>query len=828
MPRKTHRPGEPLPSFQLTPRPGAGVAASVRAAEGGEGGKPKLPTFEGLAYTGDVMEPGGWFGPIIVDLDGVKVPNQHRPALRQHDHEQIVGHTFKVTVENPKGITVAGVFSGEKQHTDKVTVPAGNGFEWQMSIGATPLRTEFLEAGKEAEVNGRTVVGPIDISRETELGEVSFVPLGADGNTSATVTASRGRIMRFKAMLKSAKANGSARAAKFSDEAIDGMDEEEAKAALKECMAEDDPPAEAEDGEDVDAEGEADDVDAEDEEPKKAESSRRGGIRGNGKKKVTASRTRPRPEITAAQRIADDRKAFAAEARRVAKIKATGAKYPGVMRVKLDDGTEVPDLLVHALECGMAADKYELYALRSYRPGPGVGVPGGLAYSTSTPEATEAVLEAAVLHASRHQFKLADDDFYHQPTPDGKGQIRRVPAYLQQAAQGELKARYTDQVQQAAHTMFKGRIGLHQIIRAGFSTWGYGRQLDMSGEGGVRDMLAAWDHFETQSRIRAEGASNVSISNILSNVLNKFSLQGYLFTEQAWREFCAIRSVNDFKASKSINLLGDVMFKAIGPTGELANASIGDQAFANQANPFGRILTLPYTHIVNDDLGMLATAPQKMGQGAGLALNDAIWTLKAAMYAGTTTGDDGLAFYRTTSSMTAAAKRAGTAYGANKVAGAPGAFSDAGLKAAKALFDNQIDPNGNPLGFDGLTPILLHGPSLWRDVTAQMMAPAIVYGGGTAANAPNANPWAGGLKPVMSRYIENASYGNTATGWEVLYNPAALATIEVAFLNGVDTPAVLTAGPDYQFDRLGISIRGTMPFGVTQQNFRGGVYCPGA
>jgi hypothetical protein len=41
--------------------------------------------------------------------------------------------------------------------------------------------------------------------------------------------------------------------------------------------------------------------------------------------------------------------------------------------------------------------------------------------------------------------------------------------------------------------------------------------------------------------------------------------------------------------------------------------------------------------------------------------------------------------------------------------------------------------------------------------------------------------------------------------------------IEVAFLNGVDTPAVLQAGPDYQFDRLGISIRGTMPFGVNQQ-----------
>jgi hypothetical protein len=107
--------------------------------------------------------------------------------------------------------------------------------------------------------------------------------------------------------------------------------------------------------------------------------------------------------------------------------------------------------------------------------------------------------------------------------------------------------------------------------------------------------------------------------------------------------------VNDFKPTKSINLLGDVMYKAVGPTGELENASLGDQAFANQAEPYGRILTIPWTHIVNDDLGMLTGAPQKIGQGAGLALNDAIWTLWKNMAAGTVNGDDGNAFWRTTS-----------------------------------------------------------------------------------------------------------------------------------------------------------------------------------
>src|SRR5262249_34480089 len=153
-----------------------------------------------------------------------------------------------------------------------------------------------------------------------------------------------------------------------------------------------------------------------------------------------------------------------------------------------------------------------------------------------------------------------------------------------------------------------------------------------------------------------------------------FALQGYLFTEQAWRDIAAVRPVNDFKPVKSINLLGDVIYKALGPTGELTNASITDQAFANQAQPFGRIVTIPWTHLVNDDLGRLTAVPMKIGQGAGLALNDYFWSLWSCLAAGAVAaagsagnfwgvisssqsinGDDGVAFWRTTSSMTRAA-----------------------------------------------------------------------------------------------------------------------------------------------------------------------------
>ncbi len=161
------------------------AACAVHAARDTDG--KRLPTFSGVAYTGAPMNPPGWFDQVVIDLAGIKIPSQQRPALRQHDHEQIVGHTTSIVATNEE-LRVSGVFSGEQQHVDTVFIPASNGFPWQLSIGANPIRTEFLQAGEEAVVNGRKITGPATISRETEIGEISFV-LGADDNTSVSVAA---------------------------------------------------------------------------------------------------------------------------------------------------------------------------------------------------------------------------------------------------------------------------------------------------------------------------------------------------------------------------------------------------------------------------------------------------------------------------------------------------------------------------------------------------------------------------------------------------------------------------------------------------------------
>jgi hypothetical protein len=763
---------------------GASEPIEIKAAEA-EG---KMPLFAMTAYTGVPMKLEGFYHPVVVDLDSAQAPRQTVPVPMGHNTDKIVGHTSSIEITQQR-IYATGVVSGSGKSAQKVVALAKNGFPWQASIGANAKKMEYVDKGDTVKVNGRNWEGPLYVARGAVIREISMVPMGADGNTSAAVAASyTGETnMEFTAWLTARGFDP----AKLSDEVRTGL-----RAAF----------------------------DAEQKLPKPPE--------------VKAEP--PKVDISAAveAELKAARERAAAEFTRQGEIVARVKKHdPQEVEIDGADGKKVKlaqaAFIAHAITANMTPDQAELLALRCARPTP-PKAPFG--YSATTPEATDAVFEAAILQASRHQFRLEDDSFYLEASPDGKGMVRRVPERLQRQAQGELKARYTDHVQQAAHTLYKGQLSLHAFFRDALRCAGITGEYDMRSETGIRSMLQAWGAND----IRAAGASNLSISNILANVLNKFAMQGYLFTEQAWREIAGIRPVRDFKPTKSINLLGQAMYKQIGPTGELANAGFTDQAFANQANPYGIIATIPWVHLVNDDLGMLTGVPTKIGQGAGLALNDYFWALWASLASGSVVGvipsgtslngDDGNAFWRTTSSTTAAAKRAGTAYLANKDSGA--ALSATTLKSGKALFDNQIDPNGNPLGFDAAMPILLFGPSNWSQAMTLMQSPVLVAAGlaSTSAftSAPSNNIWAGSMRPVMSRYIENASYGNSTTAFWLLFNPAALPVIEVSFLNGVDTPAVLQAGPDFQFDRLGISIRGTMPFGVSQQNFRGGVYNAGA
>lgn len=139
----------------------------------------KGKTFKIEAYTGVVVD--RWWGKLAIAVDGITAADK-MPILRDHMRSQIVGYSTKSWKDG--SFFVSGQFSDVTQVADEVRGLADEGFPWQASIGVTPLKILSLEGDGEAEVNGQTLKGPAEIWLESEVFETSFVPLGADGNTS--------------------------------------------------------------------------------------------------------------------------------------------------------------------------------------------------------------------------------------------------------------------------------------------------------------------------------------------------------------------------------------------------------------------------------------------------------------------------------------------------------------------------------------------------------------------------------------------------------------------------------------------------------------------
>ena len=161
---------------------------NLQASEAAEEGKPALRKFSMVAYTGGAMRLGGWPYPVVVDLAGMRVTRKSRPILKDHDRASIVGHTDDIMVGNSR-LEVAGVISGVGNTAQEVIATSENGFPWQASLGANADKVVFIPEGKTATANSREFKGPVYIARKSTLGEVSFVALGADDDTTARLEA---------------------------------------------------------------------------------------------------------------------------------------------------------------------------------------------------------------------------------------------------------------------------------------------------------------------------------------------------------------------------------------------------------------------------------------------------------------------------------------------------------------------------------------------------------------------------------------------------------------------------------------------------------------
>jgi len=640
-------------SAKITPAVMLTATADITFVAAADGQTAPLPRFKMVAYTGGAMRVAGWRHPVVIDLAGLAVPSQARPIRFGHDPLSGVGHTDSIRVEAGQ-LVATGVISRDTQAAKEVVASSRNGFPWQASVGASVEEFEFIKDNQKATVNGQELTGPVNVVRKATLGEISFVDLGADGRTSASIAAHQNKEPRV--------------------------------------MADDSNPTPA---------------------PIAAP--------------ITAAE--PTPEQIRAAALAET-------ARITAIRKVCGVKH-----------TEIE---AQAIRENWDATRTELEVLRADRP----KAPSGQAVDYSV---TSEVLEAAC---------------YQSAKLDG---VEKV---------------CSEQALDIAAKRFKGGLGLQELLFEAAIANGYtGRTFRDS----RRVLEAAF------GRGIEAGMTTIDVGGILSNVANKFLLEGFFSVERVWRSICAVRNVSDFKTVTSYRLVGKDQYEQVAPGGELKQGTLGEETYTNKADTYGLMLTIDRRDIINDDMGAITTVPRKLGRGSGLKINDVFWS----------------AFMNNAAFFSAGNK--------NFVSGADTPLGIDGLTKGEVAFMDLVDSDGKPTG---VMPAIMLVPTALSAMGTQLYKSVELRDTTANTKFPVANPHQGKFRIEVSRYLSNALYtGNSAKAWYLLADPSDLPVIEMAFLNGQEAPTVETSDAD--FNMLGIRMRGYHDFGVNLQDPRGGVKSKG-
>ena len=617
----------------------------IEAAAASDDGKDKkLPTVEIDAYNGGIMAVD-WWGDVAIDLSALQAPDSV-PILFMHNAwslDNVLGQTSLVANDG-KTVKVNGCIMSDGDTAKKVLALAKNGFKFQASVGVAPVKSRVIRADESVNVNGQTLKGPFKLVEASKLKEISIVPLGADGSTSAKIAAGH---------------------------------------------------------------------------------TQEGHTMPTDTGQYTPQ-SQQQPDITAAATAL-------AEKNRVTAINAMAKAYP--------------EIAEKAIKANWTTEQVE----------------------TEITKAENADLKAKL---AQRDEQAARPRVPH--IADIKGSFTATPDILAAAVCMNTGLR-TAEKSFGAETCSKAsdmRIrSMSELLAASFGA--EGKTISVS-------------RHDPQEFIKA-AASTRSFPVILSNVANKYVLDGYGTIETAWEAVANVRSVVDFKTNTGVRMVFANLLKEIAKDGEFSHGTISEESRTIKADTKGLIIGITRQDIINDDLNVLSDLPRRLGFAAARTFNADFWKV-----------------------LNGSAGQFNSANGNTMT----GALNLANLKKAEELYMKLKDSDGNPLGLMATT--LLTGPGNGAAARELFVSTNLI--GAPADKSPSANIYAGMFKPVTSAYADPSA-------WYLVAPPMAAPLMEVAFLNGRREPFVETSDSD--FNTLGIQMRCYYDYGCAFAEWRGAVRSSG-
>lgn len=287
---------------------------------------------------------------------------------------------------------------------------------------------------------------------------------------------------------------------------------------------------------------------------------------------------------------------------------------------------------------------------------------------------------------------------------------------------------------------------------------------------------------------------------LLENVLHRVLVGAYNLQQFTWSRFCATGTLSDYRPHSRYHLSSFSDLKPVNEAGEYENGVLGDgEVETIKGARKGRILQITPEVLVNDDLGAFVRITTALGQAAGRTIEKDVYdVLKQNGGLGPVMKDGHTLFH---------AEHGNIATGA--------AVSVDAFDAMRQMMALQMDPGGND----------------YLDISlSRFLGTVAMHGRATLVNNSEYNP------DVTGRFqVNNTSRGTfsdiitsprlgTGKGWYGFADPNVEPVIEVAFLNGVQTP-VLEQETNFRTD--GLSWKVVHKYGVGAVGWRGAAFNPG-
>jgi len=270
-------------------------------------------------------------------------------------------------------------------------------------------------------------------------------------------------------------------------------------------------------------------------------------------------------------------------------------------------------------------------------------------------------------------------------------------------------------------------------------------------------------HLDKMSLVAAAFTHSTSdFTNLLANVANKSMLKGYEEADESFQLWTAKGTLTDFKPAKRVDIGAFPALAQVAEGAEYSYGTVGDRGETIQLATYGKMFSITRQAIINDDLDAFTKVPMRMGRAAIRTVGNLVY----AVLTGNPTMSDGVALFHANHN--------------NLLTGA--AISTTSVGAMRAAMAKQADTNTNALNIRLgylIVPVALEG-------AARVVRESEFEVGASNRNNTVPNTVRGTFEVISDARLDLVS----ATNWFGAGNPSIFDTIEVAYLDGVDTPTL--------------------------------------